>query len=50
MRVVLSGLGQGINPSSIGKILQARGYNVTAVKIDPYLNVGCWYNEPIPAW
>ena len=35
---VLSGLGKGIISSSIGKLLQSRGFKVTAVKIDPYLN------------
>lgn len=35
---VLSGLGKGITASSIGVLLQAAGYNVTAIKIDPYLN------------
>ncbi len=35
---VISGLGKGITTSSLGKILQARGLKVTAVKIDPYLN------------
>lgn len=35
---VISGLGKGIVTSSIGKLLQARGFKVTAVKIDPYLN------------
>ena len=35
---VVSGLGKGISTASIGKILQAKGFNVTAMKIDPYLN------------
>jgi len=35
---VISGLGKGITAASIGKILQARGFKVTAIKIDPYLN------------
>ncbi len=35
---VISGLGKGITTSSIGKLLQARGLKVTAIKIDPYLN------------
>lgn len=35
---VISGLGKGITTSSLGKILQARGLKVTAIKIDPYLN------------
>ncbi|NPA75144.1 MAG: CTP synthase (glutamine hydrolyzing) [Euryarchaeota archaeon] len=35
---VISGLGKGITTSSIAKILKSRGLNVTAIKIDPYLN------------
>lgn len=35
---VLSGLGKGITTSSIGRQMKERAYNVTAVKIDPYLN------------
>ena len=35
---VLSGLGKGISASSIGLLLAGQGYEVTAVKIDPYLN------------
>jgi CTP synthase len=35
---VLSGLGKGITTASIGKLLQSRGFGVTAIKIDPYLN------------
>jgi len=36
---VMSGVGKGISSSSIAKILQARGLTVTAIKIDPYINV-----------
>ena len=35
---VISGLGKGITTASIGKILQLHGYQVTAMKIDPYIN------------
>ncbi|HII69312.1 TPA: CTP synthase [Candidatus Woesearchaeota archaeon] len=35
---VMSGVGKGVTTASIGKILQAYGYKVTAIKIDPYLN------------
>ena len=35
---VLSGLGKGIVSSSIGLLLKRRGYKITAIKIDPYLN------------
>jgi len=36
---VISGLGKGITTASIGKVLQSRGFNVTAIKIDPYINI-----------
>jgi len=36
---VLSGLGKGIAASSIGRLLKSRGFKVTSIKIDPYLNV-----------
>ncbi len=35
---VLSGLGKGIVTASIAKLLQARGYKITAMKLDGYLN------------
>ncbi|RLF54437.1 MAG: CTP synthetase [Thermoplasmata archaeon] len=35
---VISGLGKGITTASIGKILQFYDYEVTALKIDPYIN------------
>jgi len=44
---VMSGVGKGIAAASIGKILQARGLNVTAVKIDPYLNVDAGTMNPV---
>lgn len=43
---VLSSVGKGIVTASIGKLLQARGYHVTAVKIDPYLNVDAGTMNP----
>jgi CTP synthase len=36
---VVSSLGKGISASSIGKLLQARGLNVSMLKCDPYINV-----------
>ena len=36
---VTSSLGKGIISASLAKLLQARGYNVTIQKLDPYLNV-----------
>lgn len=36
---VASSLGKGIISSSIGKLLQARGYTVSIQKFDPYINI-----------
>lgn len=36
---VVSSLGKGIASASLGAILEARGLNVTLIKLDPYLNV-----------
>ena len=36
---VVSSLGKGIVSSSIGKLLQARGYKITIQKFDPYINI-----------
>lgn len=36
---VVSGLGKGITAASIGLLLESRGYVVTNVKIDMYLNI-----------
>jgi len=44
---VISGVGKGIIASSIGKLLQARGFSVTALKIDPYINVDAGTMNPI---
>ncbi len=43
---VMSGVGKGIASSSIGKILQFHNLNVTAVKIDPYVNVDAGTMNP----
>ncbi len=43
---VISGVGKGITTSSIGKILQDRGLTVTAIKIDPYINVDAGTMNP----
>lgn len=43
---VMSGVGKGIASSSIGKILQSRGFEVTALKIDPYINVDAGTMNP----
>ncbi len=36
---VVSGLGKGITAASLGRLLKLRGLNVTAQKLDPYINV-----------
>lgn len=43
---VVSSLGKGIASSSIGALLRARGYRVTSVKIDPYINVDAGTMRP----
>ena len=43
---VLSSVGKGIITSSIGKMLQACGLKVTAIKIDPYVNVDAGTMNP----
>jgi CTP synthase len=36
---VLSSLGKGIASASIGLLLKQRGFSVTIIKLDPYINV-----------
>ena len=43
---VMSGLGKGITAASIGRLLKNAGFDVTAVKIDPYLNVDAGTMSP----
>ncbi len=43
---VISGVGKGIAASSIGTLLKARGHIVTAIKIDPYVNVDAGTMNP----
>lgn len=43
---VISGLGKGITASSIGRLLKSRGLDVTAIKIDPYLNIDAGTMNP----
>ncbi|MBO4551805.1 MAG: CTP synthase (glutamine hydrolyzing) [Candidatus Methanomethylophilaceae archaeon] len=43
---VISGLGKGITASSIGRLLMSRGLNVSAIKIDPYLNIDAGTMNP----
>jgi CTP synthase len=44
---VMSGIGKGIATASIGRILQSKGFKVTALKIDPYINVDAGTMNPI---
>ena len=43
---VLSSVGKGVVTSSIGKMLQKRGFSVTTIKIDPYVNVDAGTMNP----
>lgn len=43
---VLSGIGKGVTASSIGVLLRGMGLRVTALKIDPYLNVDAGTMSP----
>lgn len=36
---VVSSLGKGITAASIGRLLKSRGFNVSVMKFDPYINV-----------
>ncbi len=44
---VMSGVGKGVATASIGKILQSKGYRVTGIKIDPYINVDAGTMNPV---
>ena len=44
---VMSSVGKGAATASIGKILQGRGFKVSAIKIDPYINVDAGTMNPI---
>jgi CTP synthase len=44
---VMSGVGKGVSCASIGKILQSKGFVVTAIKIDPYINVDAGTMNPV---
>jgi CTP synthase len=43
---VMSGVGKGIATSSIGRILKSKGFKITAIKIDPYINVDAGTMNP----
>jgi len=44
---VLSGVGKGITTASIGRIFKNRGYHVSAIKIDPYINIDAGTMNPV---
>ena len=44
---VVSGLGKGITAASLGRLIKARGYQVTMQKFDPYINVDPGTMNPI---
>ncbi|MFA4995805.1 MAG: CTP synthase [Patescibacteria group bacterium] len=43
---VMSSVGKGIASASIGTILKSKGYKVTAIKADPYINVDAGTMNP----
>ncbi len=43
---VCSSLGKGIAAASIGALLEARGYSISMIKVDPYLNVDAGTMSP----
>lgn len=44
---VMSGVGKGVAAASIGRLLIGKGYKVSALKIDPYINVDAGTMNPI---
>jgi len=44
---VMSGIGKGIATASLGRILKSKGFKVTAIKIDPYINVDAGTMNPV---
>src|SRR3989441_13243487 len=43
---VVSSLGKGLAAASIGSLLEARGFHVTLLKMDPYINVDAGTMSP----
>ena len=43
---VMSGVGKGVAAASIGTILKSKGFKVTAVKADPYINLDAGTMNP----
>src|SRR3989338_1429279 len=44
---VMSGVGKGVATSSIGTILQSKGFKISLMKADPYLNVDAGTMNPV---
>lgn len=44
---VMSGVGKGVAAASIGRLLIGKGFRVSALKIDPYINVDAGTMNPI---
>ncbi|MDP4009265.1 MAG: CTP synthase [bacterium] len=44
---VMSGVGKGVATASIGAILKSKGFSVSAIKIDPYLNMDAGTMNPV---
>lgn len=44
---VMSGVGKGITAASIGQILSNKGYNLSIIKIDPYINIDAGTMNPV---
>ena len=43
----MSSIGKGVTAASLGQILKSRGFKVTAIKIDPYINVDAGTMNPV---
>jgi CTP synthase len=44
---VMSGVGKGTSSAALGLTLKAKGYSVTAIKIDPYVNIDAGTMNPV---
>ncbi|MDA0208210.1 MAG: CTP synthase [bacterium] len=44
---VMSGVGKGTSAAALGLTLKAKGYRVTAIKVDPYVNVDAGTMNPV---
>ena len=43
----MSGVGKGASTASLGRVLKSKGFTVTAMKIDPYVNVDAGTMNPV---